>query len=464
MENIININEINNLLTINISEEEVNIILKKAKQLKGLTLKESSGLLSIKNPKLLKELYDAAFFVKKSIYGKRIVMFVPLYISNICANKCLYCGFALNNNFITKKKLTVYEIKNQVKLLLKRGHKRILMVASEMISSDENINYYIEAIKTIYSTEYNNNKIKRVNVNVAPMARKDFKKLKDANIGTYQVFQETYHKQTYEKLHIYGPKSDYNNRLNAIDNSFVAGIDDFGIGVLLGLYKYNFEIIAMLMHIKYLEKKYNVGPHTISIPRVKPAFGSIYASNPEYPVTDEELKKIVAILRLSVPYTGIILSTRETSNLRDILIKLGVSQISVESKVMPGGYNDEDTMNSDKLEGQFNLNDQRSLNEMVKSLLLNGFIPSFCTACYRTKRTGKFFMDLVKRGEMKRMCNINALITLKEFLDDFADDIDVKQLGYKIIEVEKKMLNDVDFNLISEIFCKISNKIRDKYI
>jgi 2-iminoacetate synthase len=450
------------LLKIKATKKEIETILEKTKRLQRLSIKESAMLLSVKDSFILQEIYDAASYVKNTIYGKRVVLFVPLYISNFCSNSCLYCGFASNNKLTVRKKLTFSQIKEQTEILLKRGHRRILMVAGEMLSYKENIDYYVGAVKAIYSADYKGNKIKRVNVNVAPMVLENFKKLKESGIGTYQIFQETYHEATYRKLHIAGAKVDPDNRLDAIDNAFKAGIDDVGIGYLVGLYKSSFETLAMLMHIEYLEKTYGIGPHTISVPRIEPASGSSYASKPEYPITDEEFKKIVAVLRLSVPYTGIIMSTRETAELRDVLVNLGVSQISAESRVTPGGY-EESSVHNDKLERQFSLNDQRSLNEIVKSLLSQGFIPSFCAACYRKNRTGEHFMDLAKPGEIKHMCDINALVTLKEFLEDFATP-DVKKLGYKLIKEYKAILDSASASILEKFLKDIDNGIRDEYV
>ncbi|MCL2144443.1 MAG: [FeFe] hydrogenase H-cluster radical SAM maturase HydG [Endomicrobia bacterium] len=454
--------KINSLLEIEPEPEEIEKILEKTKRLQRLTLEESAKLLSVKDEILLKKIYEAAAYVKNTIYGKRVVLFVPLYISNICANSCLYCGFAANNKLAVRKRLSIQEIKEQTEILLKRGHKRILMVAGEAPSSHRNIDYYVDAVKAIYAAEYKGNKIKRVNVNAAPMSIEDFEKLKTSGIGTYQIFQETYHEKTYRKLHIAGPKSDPDNRLDAIDNAFAAGIDDVGIGPLLGLYKPDFEILAMLMHIEYLENKYGIGPHTISVPRIEPAPGSDYASRPDYQIMAGDLKKIVAVLRLSVPYTGIIMSTRETAELRDELVNLGVSQISAESKVTPGGYEETDEHNK-HMDRQFSLNDQRSLNEIAQSLLAQGFLPSFCAACYRKNRTGETFMDLAKPGEIKHMCDMNALITLKEYLEDFAAP-EVKEAGYKLIENYKKNLDEKSLKLLERFFKNIDNGIRDEYV
>ena len=470
------------MLGIESNPEEIEIILAKTRQLKRLTLEESAKLLAVKDGSLLKKIYEAAAYVKNTIYGKRVVMFVPLYISNICANSCLYCGFAANNKLAVRKRLSIQEIKEQTEILLKRGHKRILMVAGEAASARQNIDYYVDAVKAVYAAEYKGNKIKRVNVNAAPMSVEDFKKLKASGIGTYQIFQETYREETYRRLHVAGPKTDPDKRLDAIDNAFAAGIDDVGIGPLLGLYKPNFEILAMLMHIEYLENKYGIGPHTISVPRIEPAPGSDYSSCPDYKITDEDFKKIVAVLRLSVPYTGIIMSTRETAELRDELVNLGVSQVSAESKVTPGGYECQGDQGcqgdvaadinvssyvpltaSPIPERQFSLNDQRSLDEIAQSLLAQGYVPSFCAACYRKNRTGEHFMDLAKPGEIKHMCDINALITLKEYLEDFAGP-EVKEAGYKLIEEYKKNLDEESLKLLEQFFQNIDGGVRDEYI
>jgi len=454
--------KINALLKIEAKKDEIDKILEKTKQLKRLTLEESAKLLAVQDNELLKKIYAAAAYVKNTIYGKRVVLFVPLYISNLCSNSCAYCGFAADNKHTVRKHLTCAQIKEQAEILLKRGHKRILMVSGEIADENKNIEYYVQAVKAIYSAEYQGNKIKRVNVNAAPLSVESFKKLKNAGIGTYQIFQETYHDTTYRKLHISGVKSDPDNRLDAIDRAFEAGIDDVGIGPLLGLYDHRFEILALLMHIEYLEKKFGIGPHTISVPRIEPAPGSKYSSNPEYPLADEEFKKLVAVLRLSVPYTGIIMSTRENAKLRDELVNLGVSQISAESKVTPGGY-EEESVHNDKLERQFSVSDQRTLEEITGSLISQGLIPSFCAACYRKNRTGERFMDLAKPGAIKHMCDINALITLKEYLEDFAKPA-IKEAGNKLIESYKKNLDQESLKLLEQFFKNIDNGIRDEYL
>jgi len=439
----------------------VESILEKAKSLKRLNLEETAVLLAIEDPVCLAKVFEAASYVKDAIYGSRIVLFAPLYVSNVCVNNCLYCAFKADNPLVERKTLTQEEIKQQVEWLLKRGHKRILLVAGELVPSKEPANYYVESIKTIYAASSGPHRIKRVNINCAPLSTEGFKKIKSAGIGTYQLFQETYHDQTYRLMHPSGPKSDPDNRIDAIDKAFAAGIDDVGIGALFGLYDYRFEVLALLMHVEHLENKFGVGPHTISVPRIEPAVGADLTRNIPYQVSDEDFKKVVAALRLSVPYTGIILSTRETPQMRNELVRLGVSQISAESRTSPGGYSSID--NNDGNDTQFCLNDQRTLDEVIGFLIESKLIPSFCAACYRKERTGEVFMNLAKPGLIKEKCNINALITLKEYLDDFASS-KVKIPGYQLINEIKSALNKEDQGLIEDYFTKIDKGARDTYI
>lgn len=462
----INEKKIFNLLD-NPKIQDIEAILEKSKNLLRLLLPETAALLSCEEPRLVKKILDTASYVKEKIYGKRVVLFAPLYSNNFCKNDCIYCAFRSGNTLLKRKALNQPEIKEQVECLLSRGHKRILLVAGEAPPSSgqappENeslIDYYVESIKTIYSASWHGHKIKRVNINCAPLAIEKFKKLKAAGIGTYQIFQETYHEETYKKVHRSGPKSDPDKRLEAIDNAFKAGIDDVGVGALFGLYDYKFEVLAMLMHINHLEEEFNVGPHTISVPRLEPALGSSFSINSKSKVSDADFKKLVAVLRLSVPYTGIILSTRETASMRDELINLGVSQISAGSKTSPGGYKEQ----TEKEGGQFELSDQRSLDEIVDSLIKHGLIPSFCAACYRKERTGESFMGLAKPGEIKNMCEINALITLKEYLDDFAPD-KTKEDGYNLIKKESQLLNKGSKAALDKFFKKIDEGLRDQYV
>ena len=440
-------------------EDKIEAILKKSRSLKRLTLEETAALLAVNDPRLIKKIFEAAAYVKNEIYGNRVVLFAPLYISNFCANKCLYCAFQSGNPELKRKYLNADEIREQVEWLLKRGHKRILVVAGESgVPGKSAIDYYIEAVGAAYSARVGQHYIKRVNINCAPLSVEDFKKLKAANIGTFQLFQETYHDETYRKVHLKGPKCDPDNRLDAIDRAFAAGIDDVGIGPLYGLYDYRFETLAMMMHIEHLEKKFNVGPHTISVPRIEPAVGSEFSLHPPYQVSDDDFKKLVAVIRLSVPYTGMILTTRETAQMRDEVISLGISQISAESKTSPGGYSD-----SEKWDGQFTTSDRRSLEELVGMLIEKNYIPSFCAACYRRERTGESFMSLAKPGLIKGMCSVNALVTFKEYLDDFASP-KVKEAGYKLIDRETAKLDEKSRAQISKLFAAVDSGTRDEYV
>ncbi|MFA5310942.1 MAG: [FeFe] hydrogenase H-cluster radical SAM maturase HydG [Candidatus Omnitrophota bacterium] len=455
--------KINNLL---VSEakagfDRLDAILEKAKSLKRLSLQESAALLSVSEPSYIQKIFAAASFVKDKIYGRRVVLFAPLYISNLCRNSCLYCAFKADNNLIKRKALTPPEIKSQTELLLRQGQKRILMVCGEASPQGQSsIDYYTEAVKAIYSAEVGKNKIKRVNVNCAPLSREEFKKLKKSGIGTYQLFQETYHQETYLRMHPKGPKSDPDNRLDAIDRAFAAGIDDLGIGLLYGLYDYRFETLSLLSHVEHMERNFNVGPHTISVPRIEPALGVEFSLNPPHKLSDDEFKKVVAVLRLSVPYTGIIMSTRETAQMRDLLLSLGVSQISAASRTSPGGYSELSKADDD---GQFSLSDHRSLDEIVGTLIKHDYIPSFCAACYRKERTGEAFMQLAKPGTIKGKCSMNALITLKEYLDDFASKI-VRAEGYKMIERYFKELDKADQERLRLFFGHVDSGIRDEYV
>ncbi|HTY45872.1 MAG TPA: [FeFe] hydrogenase H-cluster radical SAM maturase HydG [Patescibacteria group bacterium] len=442
---------------------ELDTILAKARGLGRLSLEETALLLRVTQKEQLAQLFSAAAYVKDRIYGRRVVLFAPLYISNICDNACLYCAFKSDNPLIKRKALTPQEIKEQVAWLLGRGHKRILAVAGESgLHNRPAIDFYVESIRAIYSVSVRGNRIRRVNMNCAPLSIKEFKQLKDAGIGTYQLFQETYHEPTYRQVHPRGPKSDPDNRLEAAGRAFKAGIDDIGMGVLYGLYDWRFETLALLMHIEYLEKTFGLGPHTISVPRVEPALGVEFTDEMPYRVRDEDFKKLVAVLRLSVPYTGLILSTRETPSLRDELFSLGVSQVSAESRTSPGGYSSCGSRPGDA-DGQFFLGDQRSLDEVIASLLEKNFIPSFCAACYRKERTGEKFMRLARPGTIKGKCQINALVTLKEYLDDFASD-GVRRQGYSLIRSLKGSLNAESRSVLARMFADIDQGVRDEYV
>lgn len=444
------------------ANSELDRILEKSRSLQRLSLNETAALLAVEDPLDVNKIFTAAAFVKEHIYGSRIVLFAPLYISNICANSCAYCAFNAKNKKIERKALTPGEIQEQVIWLLRHGHKRILLVAGEAAPAGKAaIEYYVESIKAVYAVNVGPHRIKRVNINCAPLSVEEFKQLKAAGIGTYQIFQETYHEESYRRVHLSGPKSDPDNRIDAVDRAFTAGIDDVGVGVLYGIYDYRFETLALLMHIEHLEKKFKVGPHTISVPRIEPAVGSDFSKCVPGKVSDDDFKKLVAILRLAVPYTGIILSTRETPAMRDELFNLGVSQISAASRTSPGGY----TAGRKALvkDTQFILNDNRSLDEVIGSLLEKKFIPSFCAACYRKSRTGETFMNLAKPGTIKNKCRVNALITLKEYLDDFASS-PVKEAGYKIINEEWQKLDRQTRQQLSVFFSGIREGRRDEYV
>ncbi len=410
---------------------KVREILAKAREQKGLDLADAAALMPMSDPELLSELFQTAAKIKDEIYGKRLVLFAPLYISNLCGNECLYCAFRARNKDVKRRALTQEEIARETKILIEQGHKRILLVAGESYPTQSGFQYVLDSIKTIYSVKSGPGEIRRVNANVAPLTRDEFAQLKDAGIGTYQLFQETYHRETYHRVHVAGRKTDYDWRVTAFDRAMRSGIDDCGIGVLFGLFNWNFEILAMLQHIRHLDNTFGVGPHTISVPRIEPAVGSNMAEHPPAAVSDIDFRKIVAILRLAVPYTGIIMSTRETANLRRELFALGVSQISAGSRTNPGGYSEEGLQ--EDTEAQFSLGDQRNLDEVIRDVANLGYVPSFCTGCYRLGRTGKDFMDLAKPGEIRHHCDPNALSTFQEYLSDYASP-ETKAIGEKLID------------------------------
>lgn len=398
----------------------VGELLNKAKTCVGLTHREASVLLNIEDTELLQEMFQSAKEIKEKIYGKRIVIFAPLYVSNYCVNNCQYCGYKHSNDSFKRKKLNMEELKEEVRVLESLGHKRLaLEVGEDQVHTP--IGYVIECIKNIYSIKFDNGSIRRINVNIAATTVEEYKMLKDADIGTYILFQETYHKETYEKVHPSGPKHNYNYHTTAMDRAKIAGIDDVGIGVLYGLYEYKYDTIAMLMHAEHLEASTGVGPHTVSVPRLRAAENVSLKDYP-YLVTDEEFKKLVAVLRLAVPYAGMILSTREDIKFREEVLELGISQVSAGSCTGVGGYADEYNHHVSDEKPQFEVGDHRSPKEIISSLCAGGYIPSYCTACYREGRTGDRFMKLAKSGQIHNVCQPNALLTLKEFVLDYGDD------------------------------------------
>ncbi len=444
---------------VDLSEKSIDFILKKARKLKGLNYDDAITLLKVEDGRLINKIFETAEFVKDEIYGKRLVLFAPLYVSNVCSNECLYCAFRKSNKNIKRNTLNMEQIRKEAEALIEQGHKRVLLVSGEGLGKKA-LPYTLDALKAIYSVKNKNGNIRRINVNIAALDVDDYKELKKANIGTYQLFQETYHRETYEFMHKSGAKADYDYHLGAMDRAMEAGIDDIGIGVLFGLYDYKYEMLALFQHIKHLEERFGFGPHTISVPRLEPATGSDVASNPPYPLSDTDFKKIIAILRVTIPYTGIILSTRETAEIRREAFDLGISQISAGSKSNPGGYSSKEQSNE-----QFSLGDHRSLHEVIEDIVNYGFIPSFCTGCYRLGRVGADFMDLAKPGAIKAHCYPNAIFSFSEYLEDFANDT-LKEKGYALIK--DMMKTEIQKEKIKENIKIQLNKIqtgeRDVYV
>jgi len=408
----------------------IDKIIEKAKLRKGLTHREAAILLDCEIPEKIQEIYNLAEQIKKDFYGNRIVMFAPLYLSNYCVNGCVYCPYHAKNKHIPRKKLTQEEIRKEVIALQDMGHKRLALEAGEDPVNNP-IEYILECIKTIYSIKHKNGAIRRVNVNIAATTVEEYRMLKEAGIGTYILFQETYHKESYEKLHPTGPKHNYCWHTEAMDRAMEGGIDDVGLGVLFGLETYRYELAGLLMHAEHLEAVFGVGPHTISVPRIKRA-DDIDPSSFENGIDDEIFAKIVAIIRIAVPYTGMIISTRESKACREKLLHLGISQISGGSKTSVGGYAEPEV---EEDSSQFEVSDNRTLDEVVQWLIGMGYIPSFCTACYREGRTGDRFMSLCKTGQISNCCHPNALMTLQEYLEDYACE-KTKEMGMKLIQKE----------------------------
>ncbi len=435
----------------------IDDIIDKAKLHKGLSHREASVLLACEIPEKNEEIYDLARQIKDDFYGNRVVLFAPLYLSNYCVNGCVYCPYHRKNQHIPRIKMTQDEIRREVIALEDMGHKRVAIESGEDPVNNP-IEYILESIDTIYSTRHKNGSIRRVNVNIAATTVENYKKLKQAGIGTYVLFQETYNKESYERLHPTGPKHNYAYHTEAMDRAMSGGIDDVGLGVLFGLENYRYEFAALLMHAEHLEAVFGVGPHTISVPRVRPAddidplvFG--------HAVNDDTFAKIVACVRVAVPYTGIIVSTRESKAMRERLLGLGVSQISGGSKTSVGGYYDSKPEDEDS--AQFDVNDRRTLDEVVKWLMELGYIPSFCTACYRAGRTGDRFMSICKKEQIHNFCHPNAIMTLKEYLEDYAKP-ETKAVGESLIRKElARISNDNIRKTVEENLVKISNGNRD---
>lgn len=437
---------------------KVSSVLNKAKEMKGLDLEDVAVLTNISDPMQLFELFEEANHIKEKIYGKRLVIFAPLYISNLCANECTYCAFRAKNKSIIRKSLSQEEITLETEMLIKQGHKRLLLVAGESYPK-QGFQYVLDSISTVYQAKVGDGEIRRVNVNVAPLEIAEFKLLRDAKIGTYQLFQETYHHETYSRVHLGGKKKEYQYRVTALHRAMEAGIEDVGVGVLFGLYNFRFELLALMQHIRELETVFGFGPHTISVPRLEPATGSDIASHPPFGVSDLDFRKIVAILRLAVPYTGIIMSTRETAQMRRDTFALGVSQISAGSRTNPGGYTD----NLHEDDGsQFCLGDHRSLDEVIRDVAEMGYIPSFCTGCYRLGRTGQDFMDRAKPGDIKNHCNPNAVSTFQEYLMDYAS-YETKLIGEDLIDDVIDSMEGIARERAVRLLDKVKKGNRDMY-
>ncbi len=444
--------------TKNPSNEQIKEVLNRAKNREGLDYKDIAILLQAEDEKDLKEIYSLAGEIKKDIYGKRVVVFAPLYVSDYCVNNCVYCGYKRDNKF-NRRRLTMDEVAQEVKILEQMGHKRLaLELGEDPVNAP--IDYVLECLDTIYKTQNNNGEIRRVNVNIAATTVENYKLLKEKGIGTYILFQETYHKPIYDKMHPKSLKGDYNYHLTAFDRAMEAGIDDVGAGVLFGLADPRFEVLGLMMHNAHLEEKFGVGFHTISVPRLQPANG-VSLENYPHLLDDKMFKKIVAILRIAVPFTGLILSTRETPAMRKELLKYGVSQISAGSSTGVGGYKEREEGKEVK---QFKTNDERSPIEILKELLSDGYIPSYCTACYRKGRTGDRFMSLAKSGNIKYVCEPNALMTLLEFTLDYGDE-ELYKKSLEIIDKEVENIEREDIkSLTKESMEKMKKGQRDFYL
>ena len=427
-------NYINNA---NPTKESVKKIIEKSLNKNRLNLEEVAGLVNTTDPELVEKIKAGAKKLKENVYGNRIVLFAPLYVGNLCLNDCKYCGFKSSNKKAVRKTLSKNELIENVKALEEQGQKRLILVYGE--HKKYSPEYIAETVRTVYNVKVGNGEIRRININAAPLDIEGYKIVKEAGIGTYQVFQETYHPEAYKIYHQKGAKANYSNRLTALDRAQEAGIDDVGIGVLFGLYDWKFEVLSLIRHTNHLEACYNVGPHTISFPRLQDA--SENDIDEKYKVTDEDFTKIVAILRLAVPYTGLILTAREPENIRKEVLQYGCSQIDAGTKLEIGAYAENPEIDQNLNKEQFLINDSRTLNEVIDELVDDGYLPSFCTACYRLGRTGEHFMEFSVPGFIKRYCTPNAILTLSEYLIDYAKPETAKK-GWKIIDENIKKIND----------------------
>ncbi len=440
-QNFIDSDEINDILQQhqNPTAEQVRGVIAKSLAKQRLSLQETAILVNANDPELVEEIKQAARELKERVYGKRIVLFAPLYIGNLCINNCAYCGFRSANTQQKRTTLSNNELVDEVKALQDAGHKRLILVYGEHPKYDAQ--FIADTVRTVYSVKHGMGEIRRVNINAAPLDVEGFRTVKAAGIGTYQIFQETYHRETYAKVHLGGLKRDYDWRITGLDRAQEGGIDDVGIGALLGLYDWRFEVLGLVRHVNHFEAVYNVGPHTISFPRIKSASG--FEVDPQYQVDDADFTKLVAILRLAVPYTGLILTAREPAHVRDEVLQYGVSQIDGGTNIELKGYS-QSKKEQDLDHEQFTINDNRSLNEVIEELVQHNYIPSFCTACYRLKRTGEHFMEFSVPGFIKRFCQPNAMLTLAEYLEDYAP-AETKEKGYRLIDENLKSYTDETF-------------------
>lgn len=437
--------------------ERVREVIEKSLAKNRLSLEETAVLINAKDPELIEEIKEGARKLKDMVYGNRIVLFAPLYVGNKCSNNCSYCSFRASNKDAIRKTLSHSELVSEIEALQKSGQKRLILVYGE--HREYNAEYIAETVKIAYETKIGPGEIRRVNINAAPLDIEGFRTVKDAGIGTYQVFQETYHPEVYTTYHLSGKKSDYDYRLTSLDRAQEAGLDDVGIGALFGLYDWRFEALGLVRHTNHLEACYNVGPHTISFPRIKEA--AMLHKPEEYLVSDSDFARLVAILRLAVPYTGMILTAREPAELRDELINFGVSQIDGGTKIELGSYSEKES-HKDLRRGQFDIGDDRSLNEVIDELLSQGMLPSFCTACYRTGRTGEHFMEFTVPGFIKRFCTPNAILTLAEYLQDYAPQATAEK-GWQVIEENILTLDEKLQTSLRERLEKVKKGERDLY-
>ncbi|HNU98135.1 MAG TPA: [FeFe] hydrogenase H-cluster radical SAM maturase HydG [Candidatus Syntrophosphaera thermopropionivorans] len=443
----------------NPSESQIREIIAKSLEKNRLAPEETAALLNVSDPELKQLIREGAHKLKKTIYGNRIVLFAPLYVGNECVNDCVYCGFRSSNKECIRATLSHEQLVQETQALESKGHKRLIMVYGEHPKYSPD--FIAQTVQTVYDTKYGKGEIRRVNINAAPLDIEGYRIVKSVGIGTYQIFQETYHQETYKTLHPRGPKSNFLWRLYGLDRAMKAGIDDLGIGALMGLYNWKFEVMGLLYHTIHLEETFGVGPHTISFPRLEPAIGTKFTENPPHKVPDEDFKQLIAIIRLSVPYTGMILTAREEAELRNEAIRYGISQIDAGSSIGVGDYSAKDEESRKK--SQFVLGDTRSLDDVIYELAQEGYIPSFCTSCYRAGRTGEHFMEFAIPGFVKRFCTPNALLTFAEYLYDYASER-TRQIGFELIDRELKQIEDENMKqAVKNKLEQMEKGVRDLY-